>query len=190
MLAVTIGPGLLFHPMTPDHDQLASLDRFVDGLDYPVFVVTAADAESRAGCLVGFASQVSIDPPRLLICLSVNNATFRTAPGSRALGVHLLGADQRKLAELFGAQTGDEIDKFARCRWEPGPLGVPILSDAQRWLVARIVRQLDLGDHHGFVVEPYRTSPGVDSPVVDAPVVDASVLTYRDVKDLDPGHGA
>jgi flavin reductase (DIM6/NTAB) family NADH-FMN oxidoreductase RutF len=181
MLAVTTRVrGLICDPMTPEPDRSASLDRFVDGLDYPVFVVTAADADSRAGCLVGFASQVSIDPPRLLVCLSVNNRTYRTAAGSRALGVHLLGADQRQLAELFGAHTGDEIDKFARCRWEPGPLGVPILSDAQRWLVARILRQLDLGDHHGFVLDPYRTSPRVDAPV----------LTYRDVLDLSPGHGA
>jgi flavin reductase (DIM6/NTAB) family NADH-FMN oxidoreductase RutF len=166
--------------MSSDADRPAGFDRFVNGLDYPIFVVTAADATSRAGCLVGFASQVSIDPARLLVCLSVNNRTYRTAAGSHGLGVHLLGSGQRDLAELFGAHTGDEIDKFARCRWEPGPLGVPILSDSLRWLVGRISQQVDLGDHRGFLLEPYRTSPEVAGPM----------LTFRDVKDLSPGHEA
>ena len=39
-------------------------------------VVTAAAGDDREGCLVGFATQASIDPPRILVCLSVENATF------------------------------------------------------------------------------------------------------------------
>jgi hypothetical protein len=26
-----------------------------------------------------------------------------------------------ELAELFGGETGDEVDKFDRCEWRPGP---------------------------------------------------------------------
>ncbi len=32
-------------------------------MDYPMFVVTAAAAGEQSGCLVGFATQCSIDPP-------------------------------------------------------------------------------------------------------------------------------
>ena len=32
------------------------------------------------------------------------------------------------LAELFGGETGDEVDKFARCAWHEGPEGVPMLD--------------------------------------------------------------
>jgi flavin reductase (DIM6/NTAB) family NADH-FMN oxidoreductase RutF len=41
-------------------------DAFVAGLDYPMFVVTTAHDGERAGCLVGFTTQVSLHPPRLL----------------------------------------------------------------------------------------------------------------------------
>ena len=44
-------------------------DRFVDGLDYPMFVVTVSDRTRRADCLVGFATQVSLDPARMLVVL-------------------------------------------------------------------------------------------------------------------------
>ena len=51
-----------------DEDRgTAQFDAFVGGLDYPVFVVTAAHGEERSGCLVGFATQASIDPPRMLV---------------------------------------------------------------------------------------------------------------------------
>src|SRR6478735_1115661 len=83
------------------------LDGFVDRLDYPMFIVTAAAAGTggrvdRSGCLVGFATQCSIEPERLLVCLSKKNHTYQVARTAVALGVHVPGARQRELAELFG----------------------------------------------------------------------------------------
>src|SRR4051812_38755411 len=98
-------------------------------LDYPMFIVTVAHGGERAGCLVGFATQGSIDPPRFLACLSKANRTYRVARGADALAVHFVPAGADGLAELFGGQTGDEVDKFSRCRWHPGPGGVPLLDD-------------------------------------------------------------
>ncbi|HEX8931084.1 MAG TPA: flavin reductase, partial [Actinomycetota bacterium] len=46
----------------------AALDRLVDRLDYPMLIVTAETDGERAGCLVGFATQCSIEPPRFLLC--------------------------------------------------------------------------------------------------------------------------
>ena len=46
-------------------DGPAGLDPFVGALDYPMYVVTAAGAGAEwDGCLVGFATQCSIDPAR------------------------------------------------------------------------------------------------------------------------------
>jgi flavin reductase (DIM6/NTAB) family NADH-FMN oxidoreductase RutF len=42
--------------------------KIMGSLDYPMLVVTAAAAGERAGCLVGFATQASIDPARFLVC--------------------------------------------------------------------------------------------------------------------------
>lgn len=39
-----------------------SLEALTAALDYPMFVVTVAAGGERAGCLVGFATQCSIDP--------------------------------------------------------------------------------------------------------------------------------
>lgn len=161
-----------------------AFDRFVTAVDYPVYVVTAAAGDERAGCLVGFATQCSIDPPRFLVCLSVANHTFRVAQRTDVLVVHLLAGDDRVNTELFAGETGDEIDKFARCRWEPGPAGTPVLTDAVAWFAGRVLERIDLGDHVGHLLEP-RPDAG-RPPTSDG----ADVLTFHDARVVEPGHPA
>lgn len=157
-------------------------DAFIDGLNYPLFVVTASDGADRGGCLVGFVTQVSIHPPRLLVCLSEANHTLRVAAGADLLAVHVLGPDDHVSAGLFGGETGDEVDKFARVRWHPGPGGVPLLDELPRRLIGRVAERLPFGDHVGHVLVP------VAEQLEDDGLDDT--LTLHDVDDLEPGHPA
>lgn len=156
---------------------------FTDGLDFPMYVVTVAvgtSARDRSGCLVGFGTQVSLDPPRFMVCISVENHTHRLALAADLLAVHLLSPDQHTLAELFGGETGDEVDKFDQCSWRPGPGGVPVLDDCPRVLVGRPWQRLDFADHTGFVLDPVSVTARGSEPG----------LTFHDVQDVDPGHPA
>ncbi|HZQ33936.1 MAG TPA: flavin reductase family protein [Mycobacterium sp.] len=159
----------------------SAFDDLVGLLNYPMFVVTTRAGGDLAGCLVGFASQVSISPSRFLVGLSKNNRTYRTAQQATHLAVHLLPRDRRDLARLFGGETGDEVDKFDRCAWHDGPAGLPILDDAVGWFAGRVLERFDMGDHVGHLLEP----EGGDAPEEFGPLV-----TFADVRDLDPGHKA
>jgi flavin reductase (DIM6/NTAB) family NADH-FMN oxidoreductase RutF len=152
----------------------------VSGLDYPMFVVTAAAHGDRAGCLVGFTTQASIHPPRLLVLLSKSNRTYQVAEGSEHLAVHFLHDGNRDLSTLFGEATGDEVDKFAACEWHEGPHHTPILSATRGWVLGRIVARLDAGDHVGHLldVELARTA------------VSGRPLMFQAIRDMDPGHPA
>jgi flavin reductase (DIM6/NTAB) family NADH-FMN oxidoreductase RutF len=55
------------------------------GLDYTMVVVTAQADAGPAGCLVGFSTQSSIDPPRFLVCLSDRTARCGLRCGPRRL---------------------------------------------------------------------------------------------------------
>lgn len=146
-------------------------------LDYPMLVVTAR-ADGPAGCLVGFSTQCSVDPPRYLVCLSDKNRTQRIASQTDVLAVHFLNAQSMELARLFGEKTTDEDDTFSRCRWHPGPSQVPILDDCNRWLVGRILDRWTLGDHVGFLLEPIAVHCAGSE----------DGLFFQQVKDLSPGH--
>lgn len=158
--------------------ELDGLTAMLADLDDPVAVVTTASGDQRSGCLVGFLTQCSIDPPRLMVFLSDKNRTYTTALDAEALAVHFIDRDQTDLAELFGGATGDEVDKFSRCDWREGPYGVPVLVDVRNWIVGQITDRVIGGDHIGFLLRPvavHRERP-------------LEALSFRDIDDIDPGH--
>jgi len=150
-------------------------------LDSPLIVVTTAEAGERAGCLVGFHTQSSIDPQRYCVWLSKANHTYRVALHSSHLAIHFLSAADLPLAELFGTRTGDTVDKFAGLRVTPGAGAAPVLADCPNWLVARRLALLDEGgDHVCVITEPVAGhSGGRFEP-----------LRLSRAGHLTPGHGA
>jgi flavin reductase (DIM6/NTAB) family NADH-FMN oxidoreductase RutF len=144
-----------------------AIERWVGEIDYPMYIVTAAASGERSGCLVGFSTQCSIDPVRFLVCLSDKNRTYRVAQNAEVLAVHLVPADAQDLAALFGSETGDEIDKFDRCAWHEGPVGVPILDDCPNWFVGRILERVPAGDHVALLLDPIDAAAGRDQSQFD-----------------------
>lgn len=163
--------------MTSDVSEAFSA--VVAQLDPPMAIVTTIADGERAGCLIGFHAQCSVEPVRYVVWLSKANHTFRVALRSEAVAVHFLDRSHHGLAELFGAHSSDEADKFSRCRWTPGAEGVPVLEECANRFVGRRVALLDEGsDHACFVIEPVDAhSDGKLQP-----------LRLSDVGDLEPGH--
>jgi flavin reductase (DIM6/NTAB) family NADH-FMN oxidoreductase RutF len=158
-------------------DLRATFNAIVGGLEYPMFIVTARAGDEPLGCLVGFATQTSIDPQRFLVCLSHTNRTYRRARDAELLGVHCVPDDAAGLAELFGGQTGDEVDKFARTAWHDGPDGVPILDACENWFVGRVLRRIAAGDHDAYLLEPVAAHCGVHGE-----------FTFHRARHITPGH--
>jgi flavin reductase (DIM6/NTAB) family NADH-FMN oxidoreductase RutF len=146
--------------------------------DYPLYVVAASDGAEQSGCLAGFVTQCSIQPARFLVCLSLENHTFRVALEAGALSLHLLGSGQHDVASLFAELTGDTVDKFARCAWHAGATGAPVLDQCAAYLEGTVVDRVEVGDHVAFVVAPVA---GAEGP---AP----GLFTWRDGSDLTPAH--
>jgi len=148
-------------------------------LDYPMFIVTTVAGEGeRSGCLIGFATQISITPPRFLVGLSEKNHTYRVAQRAEYVAVHFVPADGEAIAELFGSETGDEVDKFARCAWHEGPAGLPILDDLPNWFAGRIRERIPAGDHDALILDP----------IAAAREAEEQELTFHRAKRIEPGH--
>ena len=144
-----------------------------DDLDYPMFVATVPGD----GCLIGFATQCSIDPPRFLACLSNKNRTYRLAREAEHMAVHVVPEDRMDLAELFGGETGDDVDKLSQVEWSPGPGGLPLIAGCP-YLVGSIRDTFDVGDHVAFELD------------VTEVVGSAKPLLFQQAKRIDPGHEA
>jgi flavin reductase (DIM6/NTAB) family NADH-FMN oxidoreductase RutF len=157
-----------------------TFQRLVTQLDYPMFIATVAAGGERAGCLIGFATQCSIHPPRFLAGISDKNRTYRVAQAADSIAVHLVPEAATELAELFGGETGDEVDKFERCAWRPGPGDVPLLDDCPNRFVGRILERVDFGDHTGVVLDPFFAEEDEAS----------GQLGFHRAKRIEPGHEA
>jgi flavin reductase (DIM6/NTAB) family NADH-FMN oxidoreductase RutF len=174
-----------FGAVDPVHQPMShgpeGLDAFFDVVDYPYYVVTVrAPDDDMSGCLVGFVTQCSIDPPNFLVCISKVNHTFAVAQHSAGMGLHLLGAGQSAMARLFGEETGDVVDKFASVDWRLGATGAPLLVDAAVSMEGRVLGHFSVGDHEAFLVRAVRAVAGGYE----------GLLTYRSGPPLEPGHPA
>ena len=157
-----------------------TFNALVGNLEYPMFIVTARAGDEPLGCLIGFATQTSIHPPRFLVCLSHANHTYRKGRDAELLGVHCVPASGERIAELFGGETGDEVDKFARIRWRDGPDGVPLLDECPNRFVGRVLWHGDAGDHDVFLLEPMAAERRTDE----------GEFTFHRAKRIDAGHEA
>lgn len=140
---------------------MSSLEAFgtlSSALDYPMFVVTAASGEERGGCLVGFASQCSIDPARFLVCLSRKNHTYRVATGapispctcSAPISSRWPSSSAPRRATMSTSSTsaaGRRGRRVSRCS---------TTAPTASW--GRVVDRVDAGDHVGFVLDVVEAS--------------------------------
>jgi flavin reductase (DIM6/NTAB) family NADH-FMN oxidoreductase RutF len=156
-------------------------DRVMRGRNPDMLIVTTAVGEQRAGCLVGFHSQCSIEPDRYAVWLSKANHTCQLALRATHFGLHFLRSDHGRLAEIFGTMCGGEVDKFTLAPAHPGPFDVPLIEACRDWVVARRTAFLEEGsDHICFIVEPVEACAGEPS----------SPLRLHEVAHLTPGHDA
>jgi flavin reductase (DIM6/NTAB) family NADH-FMN oxidoreductase RutF len=156
-------------------------ERLCARLDNPMAIVTAYDGRERSGCLVGFHTQCSIDPPRYIVCLSKTNHTIGIALNAARLVVHILHKDQHDLAELFGGTTADAIgaeEKFARCAWKPDGDGTPIIAGCD-WFAGTVRERTDLGDHVAHIIDVTACA------IVHEP---GPQLGFQAVSGMKPGH--
>jgi flavin reductase (DIM6/NTAB) family NADH-FMN oxidoreductase RutF len=155
--------------------------RIVSSLDAALVIVTAAEGGERAGCLVGFHAQSSIEPVRYCVWLSKANHTYRVGLRATHFGIHFLTTDDHELAELFGTRSGDTVDKFRDLPVGTGAGGVPVLRYCPQRLIVRKIAQLDDGsDHVCITTEPVEQhTTGRFEP-----------LRLSHVEHLQPGHRA
>ena len=145
----------------------------LDELDYPMFIATVPGD----GCLVGFATQCSIDPLRFMVCLSDKNKTYRLAKDATHMALHVVPEDRNDLAELFGGETADEVDKLAQVGWSEGPGAVPLIEGCP-YAAGTILDRFPVGDHVAFVLD------------VEAKEGSATPMRFGRARAIDPGHEA
>jgi 3-hydroxy-9,10-secoandrosta-1,3,5(10)-triene-9,17-dione monooxygenase reductase component len=130
-------------PVVPAVDARSfrhALGRFATGV---AFVTAAPDGEP-AGLIVNSLASVSLEPPLVSFCPARSSLTWSRMRRTGRFGVNVLGRQHKPFALRA---TPAAADRFAGLDWEPGPSGVPLLTDALATLECEIVAEHPAGDH-------------------------------------------
>jgi flavin reductase (DIM6/NTAB) family NADH-FMN oxidoreductase RutF len=108
-----------------------------------IAVITAQGPEGPVGLTASSVSSVSAEPPVLAFSVSTASQSAAVLVQAGTLVVHLLGADQLGLAQLFSTRGADRFGPATD--WRTLPTGEPLLADAPWALRCRILHRLPVG---------------------------------------------
>ena len=141
-----------------------------------VYVVGAANGDTRNAFTAAWVMQVSYDPLMLALSINPKHATYSLVHASRAFTVNVLGSGALDLARQFGTRSGRDVDKLAGVGWRPGRSGAPVLDEAIAYFECEVTQSIPAGDHELVVARV------IDGRVLD---VAATPMTYVETGDLD-----
>jgi flavin reductase (DIM6/NTAB) family NADH-FMN oxidoreductase RutF len=130
----------------PADHALPTADLFKDAFRaHPagIAVITAQGADGPVGLTASSVSSVSAEPPVLAFSVSTASSSAAALVAADTLVVHLLGADQLGIAQLFAARGADRFG--GAVAWRRLPSGEPLLVDAPWALRCRILHRLPVG---------------------------------------------
>jgi flavin reductase (DIM6/NTAB) family NADH-FMN oxidoreductase RutF len=111
-----------------------------------VVVITCRHEGQRFAMAATAVSELSMDPPSLLICINRSSSLYAPLSQGADFRVNILHAGHEEVsAACSGKAKGDQ--RFAVGRWAPGDNGCPRLEDAQASFLCRNEQAMDYGTH-------------------------------------------
>lgn len=136
------------------HGGLAA-DEFRQGmrqLATPVALATTCSDGERAGLTVSSFCSLSAEPPRLLLCVNRQSATFPLLRVGGVLALNVLRQGQQELAMRFASGRACPGERrFAEGKWQTLVTGAPVLADSLVVFDCSIVSIQDSATH-GVVI--------------------------------------
>jgi flavin reductase (DIM6/NTAB) family NADH-FMN oxidoreductase RutF len=130
-----------------------------------VYVLTACLSDTIHAATVSWVSQVSFEPPLVMIALQRNSHLAHAVRKAHRFAVNILGADQQALAEQFFAHLTAPVGTLALAGYpvRDGAGHCPLVTDALAWLECRLDAELpNPGDHNLLLGEV--TGAGIRRP--------------------------
>lgn len=149
--------------------EIDLIEQVLGEKSYDVVIVTSVADNRINGLTLVWMTQVSFEPPQILIAVRKDTFTHDLISQGGCFAVNFLDEESMELARFFGSVSGREVDKFEQVPYTPGKTGAPLLDIAVAYLDCRVTGTFSASDHTLFVGE-----------VVEGEMVrDAKILRYN-----------
>ncbi|NMT62716.1 flavin reductase family protein [Marinobacter orientalis] len=132
-----------------------------------VALATTVQNNRPAGLTVSSFCSLSTEPPRILVCVNKNSATYQSLKIGAPLAVNVLAHGQNALAMRFASSRHSGESRFAEGSWSTLVSGAPVLADCLTTFDCDIAEVHD-GGTHGIVVADVLAlaEPGCREPLL------------------------
>ena len=130
-------------------------------MTYGIYVLTTQFDNSINGMIASWVTQVSYEPPLILVAVHPNRYSHNLIEKSNAFVLHVLNKSQKDMLKRF--KGPDPEKKFTGLSWETKKTGTPILKDCMAWFELQVKERHDPGNHTLFIGEVINSrvnSPG------------------------------
>ena len=122
-------------------------------IGYGLYVVTSNDGKKDNGLIVNTVTQVTNTPNRIAVTINKENYSHHVIKQTGVMNVNCLSVDAPfKVFEVFGFQSGRNVDKFANCeplRSDNGLVFLPRYINS--FLSLKVEQYVDLDTHGMFI---------------------------------------
>lgn len=139
-------------------------------MTYGIYILTTRFEDTINGMVASWVSQVSYDPPLVMVAVHPNRYSHQLLTQSGVFALHIIPEDQKDLLARF--KGPDAKEKFASIDWTTGVTGAPILKECIGCMECRITERLSPGNHTLFIGE-------VVSAVFNAEATPLCTLDYE-----------
>ncbi len=124
-------------------------------LGYGLYVVTTREGERDNGLIVNTVMQLTSDPLRVAVAVNKSNYSHNVIEKTGKMNVNCLTVEAPfKVFEVFGFQSGRDVNKFADCTPARSENGLVVLPRYINGMISlRVAQTMDLGTHSLFVCD-------------------------------------
>ncbi|GGY89885.1 flavin reductase family protein [Novosphingobium colocasiae] len=133
-----------------------------------VVVITCVKDGQRHAMAATAVSELSMDPPSLLICVNKTASMAPILSGGADFAVNILHSSHAEISQVCSGREKGEA-RFETGAWETGATGVPVLQDAQASFECKQTELHEYGTHYIVIgdVMAVKTS-GITDPLIYA----------------------
>ncbi len=120
-------------------------------MTYGIYVLTTGKDANINGMIASWVTQVSHEPPLVLVAVHPNRRTNSLIRESEVFALHILGSHQQDFMARF--KGPDPLMKFEGLNWKRGITGCPIIYDCVAMIECKLTETYQPGNHTLFIGE-------------------------------------
>ena len=120
-------------------------------MTYGIYVLTTKYQDTINGMIASWVSQVSYDPPLIMVAVHPNRYSHKLIEKSRAFALHVLLKPQKEHLNRFKGQ--DTSAKFSKLQWKYGKTGSPVLKECAAYFECNVLSAYQPGNHTLYIAK-------------------------------------